>query len=200
MSKSTLIQMFRVVSVLCVLAMGFITLVGTSSDDVADALNIDFDEDATMTLDSVTADENANTGATAALGDSNCDATSINQALNSVDIDEFDIGDAEIDSVELSAIAGTYTATWTPDTVTEFTCSVTITGSQPTITIAETAINGDSGDLSGLLTQEEIDVINFYLSNRSEEFTYCVTCTDTELDTYSVTFDIEIDVTIEGTT
>jgi hypothetical protein len=104
----------------------------------------------------------------------------------------------EIDSIELNGISGTYTATWTPGTVSTFTCSLTITGSQPTITIAETAINGATGDLSGLLTQEEIDVINYYLSNTSETFTYCVTCDDTELTTFSVSYDIELDVNISG--
>ena len=200
MSKSTLIQMFRLVGVLCVLAMGFMTLVGTSSDDVADALDIDFEEDGTMSLSSVTVDENTNTLSATAVGDPNCNTTSINQALDSVDIDGFDLDSAEIDSVELNGISGTYTATWTPGSVISFTCSLAISGSQETITIAETVINAASGNLDNLLTQDEIDVINYYLSHRGDEFTYCVTCSDAGLDTFTVDYDIDIDVTISGTT
>jgi hypothetical protein len=199
-SKSTSIQMFRFFGVLCAIVFGFMTLVGTSGEDAADALNIDFDEDASMSLNSVTVNESINTLVDTAIGDSNCSTTSIDDALDSVDIDGIDIGNAEIDSIELNGISGTYTATWTPGSVASFTCSLTITGSQPAITIAETAINGATGDLSDLLTPNQRDVINFYLSNTGEEFTYCVTCTDTELDTFSVTYDIELDVSISGTT
>lgn len=198
MSKSTRIHIIRYLGIFCAIVMGFMTLVGTSSDDVKDALNIDVDEDTTMELDSVTVNENVNTLVETAIGDSNCDTTSIDQALNSVDIDPIDINDVDIDSIELNGISGTYTATWTPGTVSTFTCSLTVTGSQTTITIAETAINGTSGDLSGLLTQEEIDVINYYLANTNETFTYCVTCDDTALTTFSITYDIELDVNISG--
>ena len=41
-------------------------------------------------------------------------------------------------------------------------------------------------------------MINYYLANRGEEFTYCVVCDDTEIDTYSVTYNVEIGVTIKG--
>lgn len=47
--------------------------------------------------------------------------------------------------------------------------------------------------------QRQVNGINYYLANTSEQFTYCVTCTDTDLDTFSVSYDIELDVAISGT-
>jgi hypothetical protein len=198
MSRPTRIHLIRYLGVFCAIVMGFVTLVGTSGDDVKDALDIDIDENTTIELDPVTVHENINSLVEAAVGDSNCDVTSIDQALDSVDLDGVDIDDVDIDSIQLNGISGTYTATWTPGTVTSFTCSLTITGSQDTITIAETAINGASGNLNGLLTAGQIDVINYYLSNTSETFTYCVTCDDSALSTFSVEYDIELDVNISG--
>jgi hypothetical protein len=199
-SKSGKLKALRFLGVFCVIIMGFMTLVGTSEDDAKDTLGltVDFDEDATLSLDSVTVNDTVNTLSIQAVGDSNCGSTSINGALDAANIEDLDRVD--IDSVDLNSLEGTYTATWEPDTVTSFTCSLTISGSQPDITIAETVINGATGVIDNLLTQEQIDVINYYLSNRDEVFSYCATCTGTdEIDTFSVTYDIDLDVNIQGT-
>ncbi len=187
--------MIRFLCVFCAILLGFLTLVGTSEDDADDILDIDFDEDATLELNSVTVDEGVNTLSIMAAGDTNCGSTNINAALDAADIDELD--EVDIESVELNDVSGTYTANWTPDTVTEFTCTVTVSGSQADIIISETAIDGDSGTIT--VSSESYDELEYYLNNRNETFTYCVTCDDTVLTTFSVTYDIELDVNIEGT-
>ncbi len=187
--------MIRFLCVFCAILLGFMTLVGTSEDDADDIVDIDFDTDATLELDSVTVNEGVNTLSIMAAGETNCGTTSINAALDAADIDDLD--EVDIDSVELLGVSGTYTATWTPGSVTEFTCSATVSGSQDDITVDETAINGASGSVT--VSAENLDALEYYLNHRNETFTYCVTCDDTELDTYSVTYDIEIDVNIEGT-
>jgi hypothetical protein len=197
-SKSGKFKMLRCLGVFCAMMMGFITLVGCSVEDAADTLGIDtdFDETESLDLDTVTVTENFNTLSILAAGDPNCGSTSIQQAIDEADIDGLD--DVDIDSINFAGMSGTYTADWTPDTVTFFTCSVTISGSQDTITIAETAIDGMEGDLENLTTPEEEAVLNYYIDNRDEVFNYCVTCDDVEIDTYTVTYDVNVAVRIKG--
>ena len=189
---------FKVIRFFCVffaITLGFLTLVGTSEDDAKDAVDIDFDADADLELDSITVNEGVNTLSIMAAGDTNCGTTSINALLDAADIDDLD--DVDIDRVDLENASGSYTATWTPGTVSSFTCSATVSGSQADITVDETAILGATGAVS--IDEENIDALEYYLNNRNETFTYCVTCDDTELDTFSVTYDITIEVNIQGT-
>lgn len=195
-TKAGRFKLIRFLGVFCAIVMGFMTLVATSEDDVTDAVDIDFDEDATLDLNSVTVNESVNTLSIQAVGDANCGSTSIDAALDAADIDDLD--QVDIDSVTLNSIGGTYTASWLPDTVTSFTCSASISGAAGDITVAETAMNDVEGNLDNQLSAAEIDALNYYLDNRGEVFTYCVTCDDTELDSFTVTYDIEVNVTIEG--
>jgi hypothetical protein len=196
-SKAGTFKMLRILGIFCALGMGFMTLVGTSEDDATKAAGIDdsVETDADLTLDPVTVDKVGSTSIMAAGDD--CNTLSINSALEAVkdDIENYD--KLDISSVKLNYVSGVYTANWLPADVLSFTCSLTITGTQST-TIAETAINGTSGTIDDTLTQAQIDVINYYLANRGETFTYCVVCDDVELDSYSVTYEVEIGVTVKG--
>lgn len=194
-TKAGKVNMIRLLCVFFAITLGFLTLVGTSEDDADDIVDVDFDTDADLELDSITVNEGVNTLSIMAVGDANCGTTSINEALDAADIDDLD--EVDIDSVELNEVSGTYTATWEPGTVTSFTCSVTVSGSQADITVDETAINGTEGNIT--VSEENLSALEYYLNNRNESFTYCVTCDDTELDSFSVTYDITLDVNIEGT-
>jgi len=200
-SKAGKFKTLRFLGVLCAIVMGFMTLVGTSEDDAKDAagdiVDIDFSEDAELELEPVTVEKLAAASIQAAGDD--CDTLTINDALSAVEDEIEDLDQVDIDDVELQYVEGTYVANWTPPENMSFSCSLTISGSQTPITIAETAINGASGTVDDILTQEQMDVINYYLSNRSEEFTYCVVCDDSGgIDTYNVTYNIEIGVSIDG--
>ena len=198
-SKAGTFRILRLFCILCAIAMGFLTLVGTSEDDATDALGIDdsVEADADLTLNPVTVEKQAGP-APLAEGD-NCDTTSINAALDAVKDDIEDYDNLDINSVALRYVRGSYTAAWEPLEAMSLTCSLTITGTQST-TIAETAINGTSGSIDETLTQEQIDVINYYLNNRNEEFTYCVECDEgvDAINSYSVTYEVEIGVTVKG--
>jgi hypothetical protein len=196
LSKAGKFKTVRFLGVLCAIVMGFLTLVATSEDDAKDIIDIDFNANATFDLEPVTVDRAAVTSIQAAGDD--CDTLTINEALAAVEDDIEDLDEVDIDDVELQYVEGTYTATWLPEEVTSFSCSLTITGTNST-TIAQTAINGSGGSLDDTLTQEQRDVINYYLTNRGEEFTYCVVCDDTEITSYSVTYNVSIGVEIEGT-
>ena len=199
LSKAGTFKTLRFLGIFCAIVMGFMTLVGTSEDDAKDIVDVDFDANATFELDPITVDQSVNTLSIQAAGEANCGSLTINEALAAVEDEIEDLDQVDIDDVELRFVEGTYTANWLPDTVASFSCSLTISGSQPTITIAETAINGTEGPLNDILTEEQIGVINYYLSNRNEAFSYCVTCDDVELDSYSVTYNVDIEVTISGT-
>jgi len=197
--KTGTFKTLRIIAVLLVVALGFVTLVGTSEDDAEDAasdlVEINFDENADLELDAVTAEKPAE-ASTQAVGD-DCNTLTINQALETVEDAVDDLDKVKIENVKLRYVEGTYTAVWTPAAVGTFTCRLRIAGVQDT-TIAETVINGGVGDLNNLLTEAQIDVIEYYLANRSEPFTYCLECDDAALDSYSVTFNAVIGVNIEG--
>jgi hypothetical protein len=198
-TKAGKFNMIRFVCVFFAVTLGFLTLVGTSEDDAKDAVDIDFNSDADLELDSITVDEGVNTLSIMAAEDENCGTTNINEALDAANIDDLD--EVDIQSVTLNGVSGTYDATWLPVTVESFTCSATITGSQPDIVVDETVINDIDGtdDGSIVVSEENLDAIEYYLNNRDETFTYCVTCTDVEgLTEFEVTYDITLDVNIEG--
>jgi len=202
-SKAGKFKTLRFLGVLCAIVMGFMTLVGCSEDDVKDAVDdivdIDFSKNAAFELEPVTV-EKVSGASIQATGD-DCDTLTINDALDAVEDEIEDLDRVDIDTVELEYVEASYSdASWTPADNMSLSCSLTITGSQPTIYIAETVINGASGIIDVALTQDQIDVINYYLSHRNEEFTYCVACDDTEgIDTYTVTYYIDINVSIDGT-
>lgn len=193
--KNGVVKVFRNFALLCVFLVGFMAIVGSDSDDAKDLIDIDFEEDATITLPAVTVDNNLRIAS--AVG-ANCGVTSVKDEIKKLEdnIDDLDLID--IDSVVLRYIMVSYSAQWVPSSITDLTCKLAITGDQNT-SIAEMAINNPTGESTLELTQEQEDVINYYLSNRDKEFTYCVECNNDELiSEFIVSYTAELGVTIKG--
>ena len=202
-TKAGKFNMIRFLGIFCAIAMGFLTLVATSEDDVKDAVDIDFSETADIELNDVTVERIAVASIYGAGDD--CDDISVAQALIDLEEQIEDLDEVDIEEIDLEYVEGTYSgATWLPAEITAITCSLTITGvtAEQSTTIAETVIQragGASGALStDDLTDDQRDVLNFYLENRDEEFEYCVECSDTDLDSYSVTYSVNIGIEISG--
>ena len=194
-SKNNVARGLRKLGLLCVILIGFMAIVGSDSDDAKDLVDIDFDEDTEISLESVTVTKDQ--FAASALGD-NCATTSVKAELKKIEDDIEDLDKIDVESVILNYITVEYLAQWSPVSVDSLTCRLTISGEENT-SIAEMAINNPSGSQTLNLTPEQIEVINYYLKNRAKEFTYCVECdNDALIDEYTVTYTAELGVTIKG--
>ena len=214
--KAGMLKVLRYLGIFCAITMGFMTIVATSEDDAKDAVedlvDVDYEEDVEMELEPVAVEKESGAESQSlsrsmadvmAAGDE-CGQTSVNDALETainaadidVDIDVEDIGEVELDYVEAD-----YTAVWSGDNPpTTLTCTLNIAGvdaGDPAAQLSETTINGASGTVS--IAGASLTVVDHYLQNPDKEFMYCAACTDTEgIETYTVTFNIEIGVTIRG--
>jgi hypothetical protein len=109
----------------------------------------------------------------------------------------------DIDTITLEYASSNYTVSWEPiaGTPTDISCWLTITGlttPAQSVTLAATALNGATGSVD--LNATELEVVNFYLQNRTEQFEYCYTCTSTEgITDYTANFTFEIGITVSGT-
>jgi hypothetical protein len=184
-----------------IFCMVFICCIFLVACDALDELD-DFEEDGTLELEPVAIQSGVGAGAVIFQNEPECRTTNVKAGLEELEDEISDLGDVDIDSVKLNYIEGTYEASWDPGTVASLTCKLTITGVQegsPSTEIAETVLNEGTGDLSDTLTQDQIDVINYYLKNKKEDFEYCVTCDNLgELTSYEVTYFVDINVTIKG--
>lgn len=193
--KESIVKGLRGLAVMAVCLLGLAAIVGSSSDDAKDLVDIDFEENATIELAPVTADKNERIAG--AVGD-NCDTTSVNAEIKKLEDDIDDLDKIDVKEVDLRGITVTYLAQWFPAAITTLTCKLTISGDQDT-EIAAMAINNPTGTSTLTLTEEQKNVINYYLSNRAKEFTYCVECDNDEFITdYTVTYEVEMDVKIKG--
>jgi hypothetical protein len=205
-SKTGTLKTLRILGILCAIAMGFMTLVGTSEDDATDALGVDdsVEAKADLELEEVTvAKPSASLGILAEIKE--CNTISVKEALDAVkdDIENYD--KLDINSVDLRYVSADYTATWSPAGVTTLACSLTIDGegTEYDTEIFATAFLDGTGTASGTiddtaLTTEQLDVLQHYLDNRSETFDYCVVCDETDITSYSVTYEVDIGVTVKG--
>lgn len=193
--KKGMVQGLRNFAVLGVFLLGLMAIVGSSSDDAKDVVDIDFEEDATIELAPVTADKNEQIAS--AVGD-NCGTTSVNAEIKKLEDEIDDLDQIDVKSVELKNITVQYLASWFPASIKTLTCKLTISGEQDT-EIAEMAINNPSGTSTLTLTEDQENVINYYLNNRGQEFTYCVECDNDEfLTDYTVEYAVDLEVRIEG--
>jgi len=200
--KTGMLKYLRYLGIFCAITMGFMTIVATGEDDAedlaADIVDIDFDENADLELDSVTI-EKSDAEVQIAATEQTCDTTSVNQAIADANIEGID--NVTIKTVKLLYVQARYrNATWAPSSSTSLTCTASISGGGPDATFTATAINAANSDWVNLtLPTAAQDAINYYLTNRGEAFTYCVVCDDgDEITEYSVEYDLNIGVNIEG--
>lgn len=195
---------WRVASIFLGLTLGLWLLTACSSDSLQDlakdVVDIDFDKDAEIKLDDLTAQKTVEVAPSAVVD--GCDSTSISSELALLEDEIEDLELVDVTNVELRYVDASYTATWDPAEVTTLSCALSITGiTTPTQTtvIGTTAINSSSDTISYSLTPDQIAVINFFLTNRNEQFEYCLSCENADdINSYNVTYSVEIGVTITG--
>lgn len=163
--------------------------IGDVTEDVVDIVDGDFEKDFTISLNEITVQK---------ADPERCGTKNVESSLKKLENKIPGLTLLDIDSVSLNYVNASYdNASWTPATET-LTCRLTITGTQ-SIEIAETDIDSASGIIDVTLTDEQISVINYYLSNRNEDFTYCLACDDgNTFDAYSVTYSMDLNVLVKG--
>lgn len=188
---------YRGACIFLLMALGMFLFSACGSDSaedlVRDVVDIDFDENATINLNELITGK-----ASGSNPENDCNMTSVAAELEKLEDEIDNLEDVDIDDVELNNVRASYRATWVPAEVTTLTCTLTLTGTRSTELEAH-AINRSSGNMTFSLTPEQIEVINYYLSNRGEQFTYCLECDNFDaIDTFNVTYQVEFDVTITG--
>jgi hypothetical protein len=180
-------------------------LVACSAEEaVQNLVDVEVDEDADLETE-VTV-EKASSAPAAAMSRAlvtSTGTTSVQDLIDDADID-VDMDLVNIDHVTLLYVDAGYTAEWT-GAATSIDCSLSIDGSlnpggsgNPVV-ITETVVNSDSEALTEVtLSTEAESVINSYLSSRGTDFDFIASCDDTDVDTFTVTYLINIGVNIVG--
>lgn len=181
------------------MAFGFIAIVGTSSDDVKDLVDYEFEKDAEFELPAVVAKKMVSSDdPTLFAAKDDCGDTTINAELDKIKDEIKDLNKIKIKKVTLDYMKVDYTASWTPSTIRDLTCYLKIYGPKSAV-FSETAINNPSGSQTLTLTDAQTEVVNYYFYNRDESFEYCVECANADnIDEYTVTYLVDIGVTIKG--
>ncbi|RLB97498.1 MAG: hypothetical protein DRH90_23285 [Deltaproteobacteria bacterium] len=201
--RAGVLKYLRYLGIFCALTMGFFSIVATSEDDVEDALDLTFDKDFDLTVEEITVDKTTETTAAEVFEECELGLT-VNDGI--ANLEDADVPDMDIDNVTLNAFEARYKdATWDPGNET-LTCEVSLTqvGGDGTndITVGPITITQSSATWSPWITITPADVsaINYYLQNRDAAFDLCVECDDnaSAIDTFSVTFEVNFDVNIEG--
>lgn len=193
------LKMIRLCFILAVMVLGFIAIVGTSSDDAKKVVSFDFEKEAEFALPPVNDTKNVSFDMVKSLASgAACNTTNIKSELDKIKDEIEDLDKVKIKSVRLEYIWASYTANWSPMAVTDMTCRLVIEGPRSGV-FYETAINTTSGSQFISLTDAQKEVINYYLSNRNTDFTYCVECYNHDnISQYSVTYAVDIGVIIKG--
>jgi len=163
----------------------------TAEDVAKDQVDTSFDKDVEFQLEPIEASGGEGTQTL----DMDCGTTSVQEQLDENDIQEDDV---DIDSIDLNFVAARYLdATWTPEEVTHMSCVLTLNGDAGSAMVVDANVEKGSSEWVNIdVPQEAVDFINYYLDHRSEQFDYCVECSDA--DTYSVTWEVSIGVTVKG--
>jgi len=198
---SIFFKILRNVCLICVISFGLITILG-SGDAAEDLINefADFNEEEDLDFQPLIVTESSGSGFGILAVNSECEETSINTVLDNAGIE--DIDNVSINSVTLEYLQVQYQASW-EGTPISLSCEFSLTGDGGDITdlsSTDIVIEGSASGWSDVtLNNEQIGVINTYLSNRDTTFEYCVECTDDpELDSYTITYYVRVGVTIDG--
>jgi len=206
--KAGMFKFLRYLGIFCALTMGFFSIVATSEDDVKDALNLTFDKDFDLTVQDITVSKNAGPGA-AAVFEVCEEKIAVQDGIDA--LEDADLSDVSISRVSLNTLEVRNTnTTWTTTGGDILTCEISLTEIDPPAaevrapydtTLPEIQITqAETTWVSLTLSQENLDVINYYLANRLEKFDICVECDDQleEITEFNVTVQINFDVNIEG--
>jgi len=163
-------------------------------DEVEDSVDKDFEEDSTFGLE-ITVTEESDDPEPAGM---ECGLTTVNEQLAMHDIDT---GDVDIDDIELNLISAQYRAQWDPPGGTVTNCGVGVWSGGYTGAIFEHDPNGDwvwtEVDIAGDLGQA-VEALNYALDHRDADLYYCAWCNDDGVDTYTVEYEVDIEVTVTG--
>ena len=192
MQNIRILKFFRCLAVLCTIAIGFITIVATSDDDVADVIDLDISEDYDLEAARLTLADGE---------EEVCKSVNIREKLDDAGVD--DIVEAAIKNITINRILVSYRATWNPATITSFTCTLSISGDLGSVIFTTDPINNNTNtptepkmiDLDG----DDASVINGYLQNRDQTIDFCIECSGLEgTENMDFDFDIILDTHIEA--
>ena len=205
--KASTIKFFRYLAIFCAITMGFFSIVATSEDDVKDALNLTFDENADLTTEEVTVDKTDLVQEAADFEDC-AEGLTVQSGLDA--LEDVDLSEVDINSVEINALQYLYNNADYNGGDPDFSCVIEINEIDPPLqsvrdpyntTLPAIQVNQTNVDWTTFsLTQDNIDTISYYLANLNEDFDICVECdvVTGEEDTFTATFKLNFDVNIKG--
>ena len=196
MQNIRILKFFRCLAVLCTITIGFITIVATSDDDVADVIHdagidLGISKDVNLEVDRLTLTS----------GGEVCKSVNIKNKLEEAGVDA--IVEAAIKKININDILVSYRATWDPVSVTDFTCTLIISGDSGSATFTATPINNNTGTPTGFQTinpdPEALSVVDGYLQNRDQTIEFCIECSGLEeIENMDLEYDIILDTHIEA--
>jgi light-regulated signal transduction histidine kinase (bacteriophytochrome) len=198
---------------MCILFLSTSIIIGCSDDDaeelVADIVDIDFNETATLQLNTLSVSQTEQEGQVVAMAlATDCPVTSINNEINNLDFGDVDVNieNLTINSITLNSLSASYVADWDTETTDSLNCELTFTRVTDVAseTLDETIkatvdveINTTSSGLDTVnVDTEDLDIINYFFNNRDEYFKYCMEC-DGAPD-FSVDYTLVASVTVDG--
>lgn len=196
------------IGVFCLFYAGLFGIFGCSSEDlVSDLVDVDVEAAADFELPTVTVEKEAPVAQRGALEtEENCGTANIQELYASVEFEGKD--QIDIQSILLEYVWVKYIATWEPDTITSFNCTLTLKsvgeGDPTVVEVVETVVNNSTpgGTAWAAITPstEATNFINTYLASPTLDFNYCVSCDDAagDVESYNVQYDVNIGVNIKG--
>jgi hypothetical protein len=162
-----------------------------AKEEAKDQVDTSFKKDVEFELEPI----NATGGTQTQTLDMDCGKTTVKEELEKNDVSEDDV---DINSISLQFVEAKYSeATWMPVEVTHMACVMTLWDSDNSVTIMDMDVDKSSAEWTPIeVSADAAHFINYYLENRTEEFNYCVECSDA--DSYSVTWEVKIGVTVKG--
>jgi len=199
-----------------ILLLSTCIMIGCSDDDiqelVADVVDIDFNETATLQLDALSVSQTEQQGQVVAMAlAADCPVTSINTEISNLDFGDVDvnINNLTINSITLNSLSATYVADWDTEVASSLNCELTVTRVTDVAseTLDETykatvdvVINTtSSGPDTVNVDTDDLAVINYFFTNRGEYFKYCMECDASEgAPAFSVDYTLVASVTVDG--
>ncbi|MBZ0271396.1 hypothetical protein K8I61_05125 [bacterium] len=177
MRVRTIMQLMFLLAIVAALAIGFGAC--DVEDAVKDQADTGFDEEEDLELEPIVVGDEGDEKAVQ--DDAVCGQTSVNAALQEALGDDFD--DVSIDDVELISVKFRYkNVDWDDDAVDEIQCQLFLCSDEfdncddwADALIADFPVSkGDKEYSEADLEEGTLTFVNYYLTNRDEEFRYCI--------------------------